>query len=334
MKGNKHNYVLRKKRFLGFNKDGKKIYKTKPRKNNKSKVGGWGTRDWGTPDWIRNLRFTHSNDHRNRQTELMKERMERERKNISFIPTQYDRDPNGDLTREGVNQMRIAQSNMQVTGPNQYGTYQKELKRPFKKEKTLEEFYGNFHNELKQNKGLNNLSEEDALRRLAFEAHSKLQKQKEEEEETQRESRNREYIREKSDSYNWPKVQRKKEEAVSEERRKKEEQKKWDDFTKSVKDIPTNIKTFGENTIDEIGKLPTTIVDNTIGKHSIFTNFKKFFTPSTSNGGKKRIPKETIQKKRIPKETVQKKRIPKETVQKKRVPKEVNKVKKLKKLTK
>ena len=51
------------------------------------------------------------------------------------------------------------------------------------------------------------------------------------------------------------------------------------------------------------------------------------------NGGKKRVPKETLQKKRVPKETLQKKRMPKETLQKKRVPKETLKKKRVSKET-
>jgi len=69
-------------------------------------------------------------------------------------------------------------------------------------------------------------------------------------------------------------------------------------------------------------------------------NFEEFTNPFTNPiknflklGGKKRVPKETLQKKRVPKETLQKKRVPKETLQKKRVPKETLQKKRVSKET-
>jgi hypothetical protein len=76
---------------------------------------------------------------------------------------------------------------------------------------------------------------------------------------------------------------------------------------KTVHNIPTEVQNITKNIIRNTEKF---------GKNTI-DNIQRIFP----KGGKKRIPKKTVQKKRIPKETVQK-RIPKKTVQKKRIPKE------------
>jgi hypothetical protein len=315
MKGNKHNSILKKKRFLGFNKDGKKIYKTKPHKNNKSK-GGWGNWRWGQGPSLgvrKDLQIAHDRT----QEMLMKERMAKNRETFDYRPTEYDRDKDGHLTSTGVIQMRSDQSKMQVIGPH-LGTYQRELKKRRGDQRTLQEFYGEFHKKMKS-KGYDHLSEQEALERVTYDAHHKIEEQKKEEAKKLREKQISMEYDPKKEMSDWLKQRKKDEDAASEARIKQEEQEKWDNFTKSVKNIPTNIQNFGENTIGEIGKLPTTIADHTIGPKSIFTNFKNFFT--SSNGGKKRIPKKTVQKKKIPKETVQK-RIPKEILQK-RLPKEI-----------